>query len=65
VKSKSNDYVIRVLSSLAELEPHAWNRLLALQASPTPFMRHEYLAAMELSRSAIPKTGCTPRARCT
>jgi uncharacterized protein len=61
VKSKSNDYVIRVLSSLAELEPHAWNRLLALQASPTPFMRHEYLAAMELSRSAIPKTGWTPR----
>jgi uncharacterized protein len=61
VKIKSNDYVIRVLSSLAELEPDAWNSLLATQASPTPFMRHEYLAAMEQSRSAIPKTGWTPR----
>jgi uncharacterized protein len=61
VKNKSNDYVIRVLSSVAELEPAAWNGLLALQASPTPFMRHEYLAAMELSRSATAKTGWTPR----
>ncbi|MGZ5195559.1 MAG: GNAT family N-acetyltransferase [Ramlibacter sp.] len=61
VKSKSNDYVIRVLSSVAELEPAAWNGLLALQASPTPFMGHEYLAAMEQSRSAVPKTGWTPR----
>jgi uncharacterized protein len=61
VKSKSNDYVIRVLGSLAELEPATWNRLVDLQASPTPFMRHEYLAAMEHSRSAIPKTGWTPR----
>jgi uncharacterized protein len=64
VKSKSNDYVIRVLSSLAELEPQAWNRLLALQASPTPFMRHEYLDAMAQSRSAVPKTGWTPRFVC-
>jgi uncharacterized protein len=61
VKSKSNDYVIRVLSSLAELTPAAWNDLVAAQASPTPFMLHEYLAAMELSRSAIPKSGWTTR----
>jgi len=61
VKIKSNDYVIRVLSSVAELEPAAWNSLLAMQASPTPFMRHEYLGAMEQSRSAVPKTGWTPR----
>jgi len=61
VKIKSNDYVIRVLNSVTELEPAVWNGLLALQVWPTPFMRHEYLAAMEQSRSAIPKTGWTPR----
>jgi uncharacterized protein len=61
VKNKSNDYVIRVLSSVAELEPAAWNGLLASQGSPTPFMRHEYLAAMEQSLSAVPKSGWTPR----
>jgi uncharacterized protein len=61
VKSKSNDYVIRVLSSPAELEAAAWNGLLALQRYPTPFMRHEYLCAMEQSRSAVAKTGWTPR----
>jgi uncharacterized protein len=61
VESKSNDYVIRVLSSPAELQPQAWNQLLASQASPTPFLRHEYLLAMDQSRSATPKTGWTPR----
>jgi uncharacterized protein len=61
VKSKSNDYVIRVLGSLTELPAAQWDGLLALQASPTPFMRHAYLAAMEQSHSAIAKTGWTPR----
>ena len=28
---------------------------------PSPFMRHEYLAAMHESGSAVPKTGWTPR----
>jgi uncharacterized protein len=61
VKSKSNDYVIRVLGSLAELPAAQWDGLLALQASPTPFMSHAYLAAMEQSHSAIARTGWTPR----
>ncbi|MBA3771901.1 MAG: N-acetyltransferase [Ramlibacter sp.] len=61
MKNNSNDYVIQVLASPAELDRGEWNALLARQASPNPFMRHEYLVAMEASRSAIPATGWTPR----
>jgi predicted N-acyltransferase len=61
VKRNSNDYVTRVLASALEVEAEPWNALLALQASPSPFMRHEYLAAMECSRSAVAATGWTPR----
>ena len=38
----------------------AWNALLAAQTNPTPFMRHEYLAALHASGSAVPGTGWTP-----
>jgi predicted N-acyltransferase len=61
VKNSSNDYVTQVLGSPVELDPAEWNALLAVQAAPSPFMRHEYLAAMEQSRSATPATGWTPR----
>jgi len=61
VKDDSNDYVTRVLASPLEVEAAQWNSLLALQRSPSPFMRHEYLAAMECSKSATPATGWTPR----
>ncbi|HEX9718725.1 MAG TPA: GNAT family N-acetyltransferase [Ramlibacter sp.] len=61
VKHNSNDYVTRVLSSPLELDPAQWNALLARQRAPSPFMRHEYLAAMECSKSAEPATGWTPR----
>jgi predicted N-acyltransferase len=37
-----------------------WNALLARQAAPTPFMRHDYLAALHASGSAVPDTGWTP-----
>jgi len=39
----------------------AWDALLAQQASPTPFMRAHYLAALHASRSAWPRSGWTPR----
>ncbi len=55
------DYVIRVLDSPLQVEAAAWNHLLAQQARPTPFMRHEYLAALHLSGSAVPDTGWAPR----
>jgi predicted N-acyltransferase len=61
VKNNSNDYVIQVLGSPAELDRGQWNVLLALQDTPSPFMRHEYLLAMEQSKSATPATGWTPR----
>lgn len=60
-KTDPNDYVIRLCATPAELDGAAWNALLAAQDAPTPFMRHEYLAAMHDSGSATPKTGWTPR----
>ncbi len=61
MRTNSNDYVTQVLRSPLEMAAAAWNELLAAQPSPTPFMRHEYLAALERSASATPKTGWTPR----
>jgi hypothetical protein len=55
----SNDYVIRVLRSTEQVNAADWNQLLSEQADATPFMRHEYLAALELSGSATPDTGWT------
>ncbi|MDP1654712.1 MAG: GNAT family N-acetyltransferase [Hylemonella sp.] len=55
------DYVIRVLDSPLQVDAGQWNRLLAQQAQPTPFMRHEYLAALHESGCATPTTGWTPR----
>jgi len=49
-----DNYLIRVMDSLAEMPQAPWNQLLAQQAHATPFMRHEYLLALELSGSATP-----------
>jgi predicted N-acyltransferase len=64
LKNKLDDYVIRVLTSPQELDGVEWNDLLAQQdpgRTLNPFMRHEYLAAMQASGSAVPATGWTPR----
>ena len=58
---ESIDYVIRVLNSPGEVNAADWNALLGLSAGATPFMRHEYLAALHTSGSATPETGWTPR----
>jgi uncharacterized protein len=42
------------------IDAAAWNALLDAQAAPTPFMRHEYLAALHHSVSAVDATGWTP-----
>ncbi len=55
------DYVIRVLPSVLEVDSAQWNALLATQNDATPFMRHEYLAAMHQSGAARTPTGWTPR----
>jgi predicted N-acyltransferase len=56
----SNDYVIRVLEAPREVDAQAWNALLAL-AGGSPFMRHEYLAALHDSGSAVRGTGWSPQ----
>ena len=53
--------IARVLATALDLDAAAWNTLLAQQSHPTPFMRHEYLAALETSDSATPRTGWAPR----
>ncbi len=55
------DYVIRVHAEPATLDAVAWNALLADQLAPTPFLRHEYLAALHESGSATPETGWAPQ----
>ncbi len=57
----AQDYVIEVLDSPLRIGRTDWNRLLLAQDAATPFMRHEYLQAMQASASACPETGWTPR----
>ncbi|WP_407645072.1 GNAT family N-acetyltransferase [Diaphorobacter caeni] len=61
--SASNEdpaYTLELLNSAQRVDAAQWDRLLAAQSQPTPFMRHAYLAAMESSESANPDTGWTP-----
>ncbi len=55
------DYVTRIHRSLLDIDAAQWNALLAGSDAPSPFMRHEYLAAMQKSGSATPKTGWDAR----
>jgi uncharacterized protein len=57
VQNIENDYVIRVHGDPASIAAEHWNALLDTQAAPTPFMRHEYLAALHRSQSAVAETG--------
>jgi len=61
VEIDSKDCLIRVHSDPATVDAAAWNRLLDAQALPTPFMRFEYLLAMQASASAVPETGWAPQ----
>lgn len=56
----SKDYVIRVHDDPAQIDAATWNALLEDQGSATPFMRHEYLAALHSSGSANLATGWRP-----
>ena len=53
--------VIRVHDHPAGIDAAQWNALLAEQAQPTPFMRHEYLLALHESGSATAETGWQPQ----
>ena len=48
----------RLLTSIAEIAAASWN---ALAGSQQPFVRHEFLLALEQSGCAVPRTGWTPR----
>ena len=49
--------ITRVFNTALDINASDWNSLLACQPQATPFMRHEYLVALESSASAIPTTG--------
>ena len=53
----AGDYVIEVRDSPLDIDRAQWNALLSVQEDATPFMRHEYLAALHTSESATPETG--------
>jgi predicted N-acyltransferase len=57
----AEDYLIRLHDDPRTIDAAAWNDLLARQSAPTPFMRHEYLAALHASGSAVPDSGWAPR----
>jgi uncharacterized protein len=61
LKNSDANYVTRIHASPLEIDAAQWNALLAQSAAPTPFMRHEYLAALHSSGSAVPETGWTPQ----
>jgi predicted N-acyltransferase len=56
-----NDYVIQVHTSPADVDPLAWDALLASQSHASVFMRHAYLSALHDSGSACATTGWEPR----
>ena len=48
----------RFLKSIADVDAASWN---ALAGSRQPFVRHEFLLALEQSGCAVPRTGWSPR----
>jgi uncharacterized protein len=48
----------RFVDSIAQIEAASWN---ALVAGGQPFLRHEFLLALEESGCAVPRSGWTPR----
>ena len=61
VDASEPTYQIRIHADPSTLDAQAWNSLLDTQASPTPFMRLEYLQALHASGSAQPDTGWAPQ----
>jgi len=56
----ADDYVIRVLDSPNAVPLQEWNALLHSQDAPTPFMRLEYLRALQDSACANAANGWDP-----
>jgi uncharacterized protein len=60
LKIDAKNYVIQAHDDPAAIDAAAWNALLDAQDAPTPFLRHEYLSALQHSRSAVDETGWAP-----
>jgi predicted N-acyltransferase len=54
------DYVTRVVESIQEVNPQAWDALVLVLPDPSPFLQYAYLSAMQTSGSACQATGWTP-----
>jgi len=53
---------LRVLDAISDVAPPTWDALTSHEADlATPFVRHAFLAALEDSGSASPRTGWRPR----
>jgi predicted N-acyltransferase len=57
---KTDELRLRIDDDPSRIAASAWNTLLQRQPQPTPFMRHEYLAALHESGSATADTGWAP-----
>ncbi len=57
MKQEHFDYRTGILGSPSEVDAAEWNALLARQAQPTPFLRHEFLAALDATRCTTPDEG--------
>jgi uncharacterized protein len=55
------DYRTGILGSPAEVDADEWNALVARQAQPTPFLRHEFLSALHATHCATPEAGWAPQ----
>ncbi len=60
----ATDTLIRIHDDPRQIDAGAWNAVLEAQASPTPFMRHEYLLALHASGSAVAETGWVNQLLC-
>ena len=54
------DYVTRVVESIQEVNPQAWDALVLALPDPSPFLQYAYLSAMQTSGSACQATGWAP-----
>jgi hypothetical protein len=57
----SRDYRTQVYDDIAAIGRDAWNALLVRDADANPFVRHEYLHALEASGCVGRRTGWTPQ----
>ena len=58
MSGKTQNLIAQFLNSIAEIDAAQWN---ALAAGSQPFLRHEFLLALEESGCAAAATGWTPR----